>query len=309
MSRLPSFYDPNRVGTLFYPDVAAIAADAAQADLSPALEDQQRNHLLIIDMQADFCHQGGTLFIPGAGEDVRRLVEFIYRQAAHITGITCSLDSHLPHQIFHSCWWADQNGKHPEPLTVISDDDVREKRWRPLMEPEWSTEYVRKLRTHSKKELVIWPYHVPIGGIGHVLDPELWSAVFWHSLARKSQPTWWRKGNIPGTEHYSIVQPEILVPDHPEGGRDQDFLDLLDQQDHIVVAGEAASHCVLETIEDLVDEFRDRPGALGRIFILRDCTSPVKHAEIDFEALTREQFARFQAEGVHFILSTDPLPF
>ena len=308
MADFPSCYDPDRIGTLFYPDVAALAQEAARAGLPPASQDQQRIQLLIIDMQVDFCHPQGTLYVPGALQDIRRLVEFIYRNAGRISSITCSLDSHLPHQIFHPAWWADPEGHHPAPFTLITQEDLRQGKWRPLLEPEWSTAYVRKLEEGAKKQLTIWPYHVPIGGIGNALDPELWSAVFWHSIARKSQPTWWRKGSIPKTEHYSIIQPEIPVAEVPEGGRGS-FLEDLEKDDVLIIAGEAASHCVLETLEDLVDEFADKPETLDKIFILRDCTSPVQHPDIDFAALTEKRFSAFEKQGIHFILSTDPLPF
>ena len=81
MADFPSCYDPDRIGTLFYPDVAALAQEAARAGLPPASQDQQRIQLLIIDMQVDFCHPQGTLYVPGALQDIRRLVEFIYRNA------------------------------------------------------------------------------------------------------------------------------------------------------------------------------------------------------------------------------------
>ena len=307
MTHPPASYDPSRIGTLFYPDLAALAREAAQADLPAASEDPTQTHLLIIDMQVDFCHEQGALYVPGAGADIRRLIEFIYRHAERITGITCSLDSHLTYQIFHPSWWADEEGHHPAPFTVITRRDVDEGRWRPLFKPEWSSTYVRKLEERAKRELIIWPYHVPIGGVGNALDPELWSAVFWHSVARQSQPTWWTKGSLPETEHYSILRPEIRVPDAPQAETTA-LIEKLGGQDHLIIAGEASSHCVLETVEDLAEEFADRPEILDRIFILRDCTSPVQHPEIDFAALTAECFARFEEQGIHFILSTDPWP-
>jgi hypothetical protein len=91
---LPNFYDPKRIGQLFYPDVSSIAAEAESAGLAPAGEDTVKTLLLIIDMQVDFCHERGTLHVPGALGDVRRLIEFIYRNAERISHITCSLDSH-----------------------------------------------------------------------------------------------------------------------------------------------------------------------------------------------------------------------
>ncbi|MFQ5400454.1 MAG: hypothetical protein ACE5E7_12760 [Anaerolineae bacterium] len=309
MSKFPRFYDPSRIGALYYPDVAAIASEAAAASLRPAVQDKQKVHLVIIDMQVDFCHKQGNLKVPGSLEDIRRLIEFIYTNAERITNITCSLDSHLPHQIFHPAWWADEHGNHPAPFTLITYDDIKFGRWRPLVAPVESTNYVRQLEVQAKKQLTIWPYHTMIGSIGNALDPELWSAVFWHSLARKAQPTWLTKGSIPQTEHYSIIQPEVTVPSHPLGGKNKPFLDTLANADVVLIAGEAESHCVLETVEDLVEDFGDKPDALRKIYFLRDCTSPVLHPDVDFHAIALKRFAEFEKQGVNFINSTDKLPF
>lgn len=308
MSNFPKIYDPSRIGTLHYPDVAAIAAEAGNTNLKPATQDKQNIHLVIIDMQVDFCHPDGSLFVPGAVEDIQRTIEFIYNNAERITNITCSLDSHLPHQIFHPAWWADANGNHPAPFTLISYDDIKNGKWRPLVAPVQSTNYVKKLEQDAKKTLTIWPYHVMIGSIGNALDPELFTAVMWHSLARKTQPTWLTKGSIPLTEHYSIIQPEVPVPNHPMGGKNKAFLDTLSDADIVVVAGEAESHCVLETVEDLVEDFSTKPDALQKIYFLRDCTSPVLHPDIDFHAIAMKRFAEFEKQGVNFIDSTDQLP-
>lgn len=309
MTDFPHIFRPERIGTLFLPDMAAIAEAAATADLPPAAEDKQDNHLVIIDMQVDFCHPDGSLYVPGALDDIRRLIEFIYRNGSVITDITCSLDSHLPFQIFHPAWWGDDDGNHPSPFTIITHDDIVQGKWRPLVDPAASTHYVRQLEEQAKKQLTVWPYHVGIGSLGHALDPELWTAVMWHALARKSQPTWLTKGSVPQTEHYSIVQPEIPVPGHPLGGKNKAFLDTLESADHIIIAGEAESHCVLETVEDLVNEFGDRPELLSKIFFLRDCTSPVVHPDIDFHEIAVAQLESFADQGINLIESTDPLPF
>ncbi len=308
MAEFPDFYDPQRVGTLFYPDVARIAATAAAANLPPAAADARNVHLLLIDMQIDFCHEAGSLHVPGALGDLRRTIEFIYTHAERITQITCSLDSHVPSQIFSPNWWVGAAGEHPAPFTIVSWQDVRRGRWRPLFEPEWSVHYVERLEQRHQKLLTIWPYHTLIGSPGHALDPELWSAVAWHALARKTQPAWEAKGSLPLTEHYSVIQPEVPVSGQPGGSKNQALLDELAQADLTFVAGEAESHCVLETVEDLVEEFKDRPDWLSRVIFLRDCTSPVVHPEIDFHAMALARFAEFARQGVVFANSTDPWP-
>ncbi len=308
MQPFPEYYNPQRIGKLFYPDVAVIAGQAENAALPPADSDKIRTLLLVVDMQVDFCHQGGTLFVPGAANDIRRLIGFIFRNAGKITHITCSLDSHLPLQIFHPAWWIDDEGQHPEPFAIISEKNIENGKWKPVFQKEWSVQYVKRLQQDAKKKLTIWPYHVPIGGIGNALDPELWSAVFWHSVARKSQPTWWRKGSIPQTEHYSMLKPEIEIPGEPKGVLSSDFIKTLAEYDFIFLAGEAASHCVLETAEDLVEIFQDQPEQLKKVFVLEDCMSPVVHPEVDFSRITKEKFAEFKSRGLQMIRSTDPFP-
>lgn len=309
MANIPGCHDPGRVGTLFYPDAAVFAADAENAGLRPAAEDTPKVQLLLIDLQVDFCHAGGALHVPGAADDVRRVIRFIYTHAERISQITCSLDSHYPFQIFHPAWWIDGEGRHPEPFTVIAARDVENGIWQPARETAWSLGYVRKLQEKARKELVIWPYHVPLGGIGHALDPELWSAVFWHALARQSQPVLWAKGDIPITEHYSILRPEVPPDDQPQGGLNWNFVELLDRYDYLLLAGEAETHCVLETVRDLVDVFGGAPDKLARIFILRDCMSPVRHPRVDFHAQAVQQFRAYEQQGLRFLDSTAPLPF
>jgi nicotinamidase-related amidase len=301
----PDFYDPQQIGDLFYPDMAAITAAAAAADLPPAAGDAHNTLLLLIDMQVDFCHENGTLYVPGAPGDIKRVIEFMFRYGRYITRTIATLDSHLPFQIFHAAWWADAEGNHPQPLTIITAEDVDDGTWRPLVMPEFSRRYVHRLEEKSKKQLTIWPYHVLIGGMGAALDPSLWSALMWHALARKTQPTWLLKGRVPQSEYYSAVQPEIDVPGHPQGVKQQGFLDAVAEADTVLVAGEAESHCVLETLSDIVAEFDDRPQQLQKIYVLQDCTSPVQHPDVDFHALAQEQFAEFAGQGVNFVDSSE----
>ena len=220
MQKNPSFYDSRRIGTLFHPDTAEISRSAAQAGLQDSSSDTFRIQLLLIDMQIDFCHTRGARYVPGALGDIWRSIEFIYRHAARITAITCSLDS-----------------------------------------------------------------HVPSGGVGHALDPELWSAVFWHALARKSQPTWWAKGIEPGMDHHSVIRPEGDPPRGGDGAQAQRFMSMLGNYDVTIIAGEAESRCVLETAEALAEELADRPDLLKRVFILKDCMSPVEHPDLDLHAI------------------------
>src|SRR3954469_21771719 len=106
----PSFFDPNRAAEWSYrPDAAQLATAAnawrAQHAIKPSAADEQRIHLLLIDVQKDFCFPEGTLYVAGrsgrgAIDDPRRIAEFVYRNLGRLTEITTTLDTHLAYQIF-----------------------------------------------------------------------------------------------------------------------------------------------------------------------------------------------------------------
>ena len=74
-----------------------------------------RKMLMCIDFQNDFI-EGGALAVTGGKEDVKRTIHFI--QTHSIDKIVCSLDTHSKNQIFHQCYWKDENGKNPEIYTI-----------------------------------------------------------------------------------------------------------------------------------------------------------------------------------------------
>jgi nicotinamidase-related amidase len=304
---LPAFYDPRRVGTLYAPDVAAATAAARDAGLSPAASDRRRVALFLVDAQIDFIHPPpvGTLAVPGAVDDTRRTIEFLYRHADQISTVVASLDSHVPHQIFYANWWSDAEGKPPAPFTLIQPEDVEAGRFRPLREPAWSLAYVRSLAQKAKKALCIWPYHTMIGAPGHALDPALFEAVAYHAAARGCDPQFSAKGSVPQTEHYSVFEPEIAYEGADGARRDDALLETLARHDRVFVAGQAKSHCVLESVRSLLAYLERRPGPNADLCLLTDCTSSVQHPEVDFEAIARAEYDAFAARGLRLASSTD----
>lgn len=290
-------------GTLFQPDLLRVQSEALAAGLPPASEDRVKTALVLIDFQIDFCHPTGSLFVPGAVEDLRRTIAFLRRKASEITSIHASLDSHVVFQIFHPSWWSGPDGRPPAPFTEILPEHVRSGRWKPLYDPAWSEEYVRKLAAGGRQTLIIWPYHTMVGAIGQALDPALHAAVLFHSMARRTQVNWLLKGTIPKTEHYSILEPEVKVATEPRGTLNTAFLERLAENDRVFVAGEAKSHCVLATLRSIVEYFHDRPDALRKFHLLTDCTSSVKHPTIDFESAANAELARFARLGLSLVTS------
>ncbi len=302
-SFLPANYDPQKVGELYLPDLGKAALEGQAKRISKASEDRRRTMLLLIDAQIDFIFPGGTLAVPGAVDDTRRTIEWIYRNLDEITTISASLDSHTSFQIFSPGWWVNEEGTHPSPFTPISVKDLEGGKWRPLLEPEWSLKYVKDLEIGGKYNLMIWPYHTMIGTPGQALPPALSEAIMFHSAAREAQPIWVQKGSIPQTENYSILEPEVKIQNDARGDLNVSFLEALSSYDAIYLAGQAKSHCVLATLRSILDYFKGKPEIIGKFNLLLDCTSSVFHPEIDFESLANSELKEMEKSGLRLVNS------
>jgi nicotinamidase-related amidase len=328
---IPPHFDPARVGEVWHVPYQQRAGEgqawAEEHGLRPALEDGFRLCLVVVDVQNTFCIPGFELFVAGrsgtgAVDDGRRLCEFLYCNLGSITAIIPTLDTHGAMQIFHPAWLVDAEGRHPEPYTLVTAEDVESSRWRvnPAavesagIEADYAErqllDYTRKLAERGKYNLTIWPYHAMLGGVGHALVPAVEEAIFFHTIARSSQPAFQVKGDNPLTEHYSMLGPEIT--EGPDGETIAGKNDLLIQQlslyDAIVVAGQAKSHCVAWTIDDLLEGDDERERALApRTYLLEDCTSPVVVPGMDYTEQADAAFDRFAAAGMHVVRSTEPI--
>ena len=288
--------DVAKIGQKGKVDLNAIFSMAEKEDFNPAFQDAPRRLLLAIDVQNDFI-DGGALAVPGSVGDVERITRFIYDNMAHITSIMCSLDTHIPQQIFHPCWWADENGNHPDPYTVITYADVEANRWRPLIGIQESIKYLKELES-TKNQLCIWPYHCIWGTDTAALESEFAKMVYFHSVARKSKVSMVQKGTDPYSEMYGIIKPEYSIKNF----LNTTILNAIEKYDEIYVVGEAASHCLLESVKQIAEHFANRPDVTQKITILEDCTSPIT----GFEADTQAAFDGFKnSYGINFKKSTD----
>jgi len=303
----PELYQPDRVGELYVPDTNAAVTAGRALNASPASKAQVKTILLLVDMQVDFVHTDGSLSVPGAVDDTRRVIQWIFRNIVRLTTIAASLDSHVPISIFFPTWWIGEDGQHPPPYTVITSADIEQGRWKPIYDPEWSVDYCAKLEKQAKKELMIWPYHTLIGTPGHALTPALYEAIAYHAAARQTQPVFLEKGTIPQTEYYSMLEPEVKVTNHPMGSLNVSFINMLASYDLIYIAGEAKSHCVLETVTSIMRYFDEQPRIINKFRILEDCMSSVAHPTIDFESMAKKTFERFARSGLQIVKSTDPV--
>jgi nicotinamidase-related amidase len=328
---LPAHFDADRVSEVWrvpYEERAREAsAWADEHSLGRAADDSFRLCVLAVDIQNTFCIPEFELFVAGrsgtgAVDDNRRLCEFLYRNLGEITQVFPSLDTHHAMQVFHAIWLVDERGDHPAPYTLVSAEDVSTGRWRLNsavaealgIDIDYAERhlayYTRRLAEGGKYDLTVWPYHAMLGGIGHALVSAVEDAIFFHGLARYSSPDFQVKGDNPLTEHYSMLGPEVTEgPDGDRlGGRNTELIEKLLTFDAVVVAGQAKSHCLAWTIDDLLDDEDVRERLAERTYLLEDCTSPVVvPGVVDYTDEADAAFERYAAAGMHVVRSTEPI--
>jgi len=327
---LPEFFNAQDVATVRripYEERAKQASDfALQTGLQPASAGKTRSWLMLIDVQNTFCIPDFELYVGGrsgrgAVEDNVRLCEFIYRNLGNITHITATMDTHSAMQVFHAVFFIDKDGNHPTPFTDIHLTELQNSTWtfNPALArqfqiaPEYGQQmvihYAEELEKKGKYALTIWPYHAILGGIGHALVSSVEEALFFHSIARNTQYEMEMKGDKPFTENYSVIGPEVLTGPMGEtlGTHNQKFIEQLQQVDRLIIAGQAKSHCVAWTVQDLLNDINAvEPTLAKKVYLLEDCSSPVVvPGVVDHTDAADAAYQRFAEAGMHIVRSTD----
>jgi nicotinamidase-related amidase len=336
---IPSFYDPYHAAKMAYsPDLQALSEKAQawrkQQGIAFAATDSRNIHFLGIDLQKDFCFPQGSLYVAGrsgngAIEDNQRIAQFIYRNLGILTNITMTMDTHFAIQIFFASFWLDKSGNHPAPHTQISLETIRQDEVRPdpavagwlckgnyawlLKQVEF---YCDELEKAGKYNLYLWPPHTILGSEGHVLAGVIQEARMFHSYVRAVQSWTEIKGGNPLTENYSVLRPEVLsrFDGNALAQKNTRFYQTLLEADALIIAGQAASHCVKSTIDDLLNEILVKdPNLVQKVYILKDCMSAVTVPDgkggywADFTDQADTALQRFAAAGMHIVQSSEPM--
>ena len=252
-------------------------------------------HLLVIDPQIDFCCPvRGALFVPGAERDIQRLAQMIHRNRSDIDAIHVTLDTHHTLHIAHPIFWMDEQGKSPQPFTQIPLAKVEAGHWmarRPELR-ESALAYVRRLEAGGRYTLCIWPPHCLVGSEGHAVKPALFNALCtWESERR--QVDYIHKGANAMTEHYSAIRADVPDPQDPATQPNLALIETLRHAETVLIAGEAGSHCVANTVRDLVVYL----GAESRkLTLLTNAMSPVA----GFEEVQTRYLSDMEAAGLQF---------
>jgi nicotinamidase-related amidase len=93
------------------------------------------------------------------------------------------------------------------------------------------------------------------------------------------------------------------------GTHNPKFIEQLQQYDRLFIAGQAKSHCVAWTVQDLLNDINAiDPGLAQKIYLLDDCTSPVVvPGVVDHTDAANAAYERFAAAGMHVVKSTDQI--
>ena len=263
-----------------------------------------QRHICVIDPQTDFCDPKGALSVPGAHDDMVRLAKMIKKVSRGINDIYVTLDSHHEIHVAHPVYWVNAKGEHPAPFTKISAEDVRNGTWRTTLPSLQSRglHYVQTLEKNKRYDLTIWPPHCLIGTLGQTVYEPIRDALSYWCKDRFATVNWITKGSNPHTEHYSAVVAEVIDDDDFSTQLNSRFLDSVITADEVLLAGEASSHCVANTVRDAVNYFKD-PGLLKKLILLEDCSSPVPTPESIDQA--KKFYADMKAMGVRIARSTD----
>lgn len=263
--------------------------------------------LLVIDPQNDFCNPNGSLYVPGAEEDIKRVAGLVTRLRDKLDDIHITLDSHRKVDISHPVWWKDSSGKHPAPFTIITAADLKAGRWTTTMPSFYkrSLLYLQSLETAKRYPHTIWPEHCLIGDEGHNVSPLLAAAVHdWEE--RFAQADFVTKGSNPWTEHFSAVRAEVPDPEDPSTQINTALIETLEEADIILLAGEAETHCVLNTVMDIASGFSNAE-YVEKMVWLTDASSPVPDPPgmTIFSDKLKTEFAALKSKGMKTATTAD----
>ncbi len=252
--------------------------------------------LLVIDPQNDFLDSAGAaLPVPGANADMQRLADWLSAHLEQVQSITVTLDSHASVGVERTSFWLDAQGLPLAPFTRVTAADVLAGRYAPRHAAQRAEvlHYLQALEAGGQRQLVVWPVHCVLGTWGHNIHAGLADAIAAWEQQSGRVCNKVLKGLHPLTEQYSVFRAEVPRADDARTQLNQALLQqLAAHTGTLLVAGEALSHCVAASVDDLMAHLP--PHRLQHTVLLTDCMSPVS----GFETLGQDFLARARARGL-----------
>lgn len=248
--------------------------------------------VLGIDVQNDFTQPTGALYVNGADADVRRMATFIEEYGSSIDYVALTLDSHQPIHIANQHYWQDVEGYPPALFTVVYAADVESGKWIPQYNKDLALKYLQDLE--AKGEVcTIWPAHCIQGSKGWSINEILIKSLYSWSINEGVNYDLFYKGTHQATEHYSIFKAVVEYEDSEETKLNEKLLSKLEEFDNIIIMGEAADYCVVNSLNDMLEA---APHLAKRVIILSDCISwinPENERAISMYDKAKQQGVRF----------------
>jgi nicotinamidase-related amidase len=269
----------------------------------------ERIDLLVIDPQVDFCDPNGNLYVDGAEKDMERLANMVKSFGQRIKKIHVTLDCHHLIDVAHPQMWRNSDGNNPDPFTIFGSKEIKDGVWMPVIPSlrQKFIDYCEGLEASGRYPLCIWPPHCLIGSAGNNVIPILFDALKEWEEMKVDNIDYVSKGSNPFTEHYSAVKAEVPDAQDPSTQLNTRLIQTLMEADKILIAGEAGSHCVANTVKDIADGFQD-DSYVKKMVLLEDCISPVQSPVVDFPAVQAQFIADMKARGMQTANSTDFAP-
>jgi len=259
---------------------------------------KNKNLLLIIDAQYDFCNPKGSFFVSGAVKDIKTISKFIAKNLNEIHSIVITLDNHQINDISHPNFWRNKKGNTPSPFTQITHNEVVNGEWIPNNSLAQILSYLKILETQNEFSHFIWPEHCIVGTKGACLEEKIATSIDLWSRKTKRNYLTIVKGLNPLTEHFGVFEAQFARSEDKDTEFNQRLLNHIDKYENIYVVGEAKSHCVANTIKQLI---KRSPAVLKKIIILEDTMSNFPN----FEYIADNIYSEAKKLGATFIKNSE----
>jgi nicotinamidase-related amidase len=158
---------------------------------------------------------------------------------------------------------------------------------------------LKNLEAQGEYPHLIWPPHCIIGSEGAAIYQPLMDAIVDWTVRGKFYQTV-TKGTYPFSEHFGAFQAQIPDAERPETQLNQNLIRTLEMYQNIYLAGEAKSHCVANSLKQVLNE---APMLAAKFIVMEDCMSNVT----GFETLADPIYAQAKQIGVRFVKSSDKI--
>ncbi len=260
---------------------------------------------------------GGRLSVGGSWFDTARGLYFDYAIMPYVTANAVSCDTHTV--LDSSFDWARfvarrdgtalnvvtgqeypvERGQHPQPFTLILEEHTWDPEanpdglWRPVRKHHDTRNYLGELEADGQMAHVLWEKHNTRLTHGAGVDQVAYENMLLHAYTRDMEPLIFYKG-LTDPEFFGIYKPQVVIQGDPYAQVNLAGLQLYQEFDLIIIDGEALSHCVLNTVKQLVEFAEERdPDQLTKLVVITDGSSVIP----GFEDATQTELQAMAAKN------------